>query len=59
MIRFFQFLLWALMIGLFPCCALGLLVLVLAPEKFDLSQRASLILASLATTVFWTSMLSK
>jgi len=53
MIRLLQLLGWSLMIGLAPVCAIGLLALVTCPEKFDLSMRASLILASVATTVFW------
>ena len=44
---------YSLMIGLLPVCALGLTVLIIAPGKFDLQQRASLIVASLATAVFW------
>ena len=59
MIRLFQLLGWSLMIGLAPVCAVGLLALTVNPQKFDLSMRASLILSSLATTVFWTYMLSK
>jgi hypothetical protein len=59
MIRLLQLLWWYLMIGLAPVCVVGLLALTVNPQKFDLSMRASLILASLATTVFWTYTLSK